>query len=366
MVFRSVFAACGLAAAFCLISPAQSNSTPSPGATATGQSGQSSPAQSQPGSPSLELKDLPADPHTPTPAEREQQRQQQILNAAMRLATVQARWGPDMNTPGLSIALTEVHRTKTPEGTTQLTYQITGSGFSRDEKFMLVRWPLNAQAEPVMDGVNFDEKGVAVCAAEAQPQPPAAVAPDASAPASGLSPAPVPNAGAAQPGPPPPPSCSNTMQLHQPVEIRATAGSGEAIRVAVMGQDRRHGAAASAIPFPIANADKGCKLQVILGMTDASLVLIEGTGFPPNTPLKIDAVTGANTRTLHPKTNADGRMVFPLLPGANAQSNGETTVRFAGVNHVPSLANSSAPPAPDPDCAPAVSFQWGKGSYKAE
>jgi hypothetical protein len=133
-----------------------------------------------------------------------------------------------------------------------------------------------------------------------------------------------------------------------------------------MGEDRRHGAAASVVPFPIANSDKGCSLQVILGMRDAGLVLIEGTGFPPNTPLKIDAVTAGNTRTLHPKTNADGRMVFPLLPGANGQNPGETTVRFAGVNHVPSLANSNAPPPPDPDCAPAVTFHWGKGTYKTQ
>jgi hypothetical protein len=368
MVFRSVIAACGLAAAFCLNSPAQSTGSSSGTATTLGQSvqaGQSTPAQSQPGSPSLQLKDLPPDPHTLTAAEKEQQRAQQVLNAAMRLATLQARWGPDMDTPGLSIALTEVRRAKSAEGATQLTYQITGSGFSPDEMLTLVRWPLDGEARPVMGGLNFDAKGVAICAVEAQPQPSTASTPDASSSTAAPA-APAPNAGPAPSEPAPAPSCANTMHLHQPIEIKVTAASGEAIRVAVMGEDRRHGAAASVVPFPIANADKGCKLQVILGMTDASLVLIEGTGFPPNTPLKIDAVTGTNTRTLHPKTNADGRMVFPLLPGSNGQSNGETTVRFAGVNHVPSLANSNAPPSPDPDCAPAVSFHWGKGTYKAE
>ena len=73
----------------------------------------------------------------------------------MRLATLQARWGPDMDTPGLSISLTEVRRAKSAEGTTQLTYQITGSGFPPDEKLTLVRWPLDGEARPVMGGLNF-------------------------------------------------------------------------------------------------------------------------------------------------------------------------------------------------------------------
>jgi hypothetical protein len=312
---------------------------------------------------------LPADPHTPTPEELQQQRQQQMVNAALRLATMQARWGPDMDTPGLSIALTEVGRTKTPEGATQITYQITGSGFGPDEKLLLVRWPLNSEAHPVMGDINFDAKGVAVCVGEAQPQPAAPAASGASAqaavPADGLSAAPAPNAGGT-PSAASTPGCANTMQPRQPVEIQATAAPGEAIRVAIMGDDRKHGAAASVIPFPVANADKGCRLQVILGMRDAGLVLIEGTGFPPNTPMKIDAVTAGNTRTLHPKTNADGRMVFSFLPGANGQNSGETTVRFAGVNHIPSLADSSTTPQPDPACAPAVTFPWGKGTYKPQ
>jgi hypothetical protein len=313
---------------------------------------------------------LPADPHTPTPAELEQQRQQQALAAATRLATLQARWGPAMDTPGLSIALTEVQRTRTAAGTTQITYQITGTGFSPDERLMLVRWPLNTEAEPVMGGINFEAKGVAVCATEAQPVPPASATPNASAeaaaPAGGLSAAPVPNGGGTPLAPARPPSCANTMQPHQPVEIQTTAAAGEAIRVAVLSEDRRHGAAASVIPFPIANVDKGCKLQVILGMKEAALVLIEGTGLPANTAVKIDAITAGNTRTLHPKTNADGRLVSSILPGVSGQDSGETTVRFGGVNHIPSLAASSAPTPPDPDCAPAVSFQWGKGTYKPE
>jgi hypothetical protein len=95
------------------------------------------------------LQDLPPDPHTPSPAEVEEQHQRAVLNAAMRLASMQAHWGPDMDSPGLTIALKEVRRAKMAQGTS-ITYQITGSGFSPDEKLMLVRWPLNSEAQSVM------------------------------------------------------------------------------------------------------------------------------------------------------------------------------------------------------------------------
>jgi hypothetical protein len=375
MVSRSVLAALGVAAAVCFNCQAQSTAAPSQPGTSpsqSGQAGQSAPAPSQPAAP-LQLRDLPPDPHTPTPAEQQQQRQQAAMNAAVRLATLEAHWGPEMDTPGLSIALTEVGRTKMPEGGTQITYRITGSGFSPEERLMLVRWPLNGEAHPVMSGIGFDAKGVAVCGAQAQTgavgagtkgssgpgsEPGSATAEGTSAPA-------TPNAGGTAAANAVP-SCADTMKPQQPVEIEATVAEGEAVRVAVMGNDRKHGAAATVIPFPIAGEDKGCKVEVILGMRDAALVLIEGTGLPGSAPMQVNLITGGNTRILHAKTSADGRLIIPVLPAASGQDSGETTVRFGGNRPAPSLKASGAPPAPDAGCAPEVSFQFGKGTYKAE
>ncbi len=125
MVSRSVLAASCLAAIFGASSLAQS-APPS-----TQQNSTSTPvAPAQTTQPKLQLQDLPPDPHTPTPAELEQQRQQQVLQGALRLASVEAHWGPEMDSPGVSLAVTEVKRTKTPEGATQITWQMTGSGFA--------------------------------------------------------------------------------------------------------------------------------------------------------------------------------------------------------------------------------------------
>ena len=370
MAFRFVLAACVLAALPGVSSLAQSTS---PQAQQNSAQQSSAPTQAQPAAPKLQLEDLPPEPHTPTAAELQQEHEQAVLNAAVRLATMQARWGPDMDTPGVSIALTERGRTKTATGT-NITYQITGTGFSPTEKLMLVRWPLNSQAHTEMQGITIDATGVAVCsdAAQEQPaQPSSAGVPNASAqaaaPVSKLSAAPAPNTGgSAQPPFTPPPSCSATMQPHQPVEIQTTAAPGEAIRVALLTEDRKQGAATSTIPFPLISTDKGCSLQVILGMKDAALVLIDGIGFPPNTPLKLEASTGTEARELHPRANAQGRIVVPLLTGDKGQTSGQTTVRFAGLNRQPTLDTAKEAAQPHPDCAPSVSFPWGEGSYKVE
>jgi hypothetical protein len=368
MVSRFVLAVCACAAVSCMGSWAQSTSSSSQPATPTAQAGQPNSTQQAPGSttgaaaPKLQLQDLPPDPHTLSPAEQERARQEQALNAALRLASLQAHWGPEMSTPGLSITMTELGRTKGANGT-QIEYQITGTGFTPADKLMLVRWPLDGQAKAVMGGIGFDAKGVAVCNDASAAQALAAAA-------ANLSAAPAPagqgNAQSAAPGFTPPPSCTTTMKMGQPVEIETTAAAGEAIRVALVTEDRKRAAEASAIPFPIENADKACRLQVILSIKDATLVLLDGTGFPASTPLKLVASTGSNSRELHPRSNAQGRIVIPLLTGAKGQTSGVTTVKFAGINREPTLDTPKEEATPNPDCAPTVSYPWGEGSYKAQ
>jgi len=303
-----------------------------------------------PSTPPLQLHDLPPDPHTPTPAETEQAKEQRILAAATQMAVQQAHWGPEISSPGLSIALVETGRTKTPQGT-EITYHITGSGFAPIDRLSLVRWPLNSAAETLMSGITFNDKGLAVCAAP----PPAAPANLSSAPA----PHDVPPAPTA-------PSCTKKFKPGDPIEIQTTAAPGEVVRVAILGQDRKHGAATSAIPFPLAGQDKACRLQVLLGMKDAEMVLIEGTGFPANTPLKLDTTSYGSSRTLNTKTNADGRLMVLVLPGVKGHDSGDTTVKFGGITHVPSLEDSKSPAPADPDCDPSVTFPWGRGSYKPQ
>lgn len=153
------------------------------------------------------------------------------------------------------------------------------------------------------------------------------------------------------------------MKPDQPVEIQAVAAPGEAIRVALIGADRSNGAAASVVPFPIAASDKGCSLEVVLAMKDADLDIVQGAGFPANSTIKVETTTAGQTQTLDSKTNADGRVVFAVLPGQQGAPSGDTTVRYMGILHTP---GEPAPATPDPACAPAVTFHWGQGTYKPQ
>lgn len=350
MVSRSIGAVCSRAAIVSFLSACLLGFVvPCNAQTSATQTSPTVPQSQQPQQPKqpLQLEDLPPDAHTLTPEQQAQLRQQQTLQAALQLAQLQARWGPAMSTPGLSASLVQVGQTKTTEGAKEVSYHVTGTGFTPGDSLSLIRWPLDGQAEAVMSGITLDPNGTAICPEKPLP--------------------PVPTLPADQPRPAPKgPDCKTVMQAGQPVQLTMTGAKGEPVRIALVDNDRQRGAAATAVPFPLANEDKGCRLQVLLGLKDASMVLIDGTGFPPSTPLKLEAISGTHTRTLSPTTSNDGHFVVVDLPGQQGDVSGTATVRFAGISHVPSLEDSKNPPAPDPQCAPSVTFPWGKGSYKAE
>lgn len=301
-------------------------------------------AQEQPAKP-LQLQNLPPDSHTLTPEEQAKLKQQQAIQAVQQLASLQARWGTPMSTPGLSAALVEAGRTKAADGGTEISYHVTGTGFTPGDSLSLIQWPLNTQAKTTMSGITLDPNGTVIC--PEKPLPPVPTLPGQTRPAAKG------------------PDCKTVMQAGQPVTVTATAAKGEPVRVALVDDDRQKGAATTTVPFPLAGEDKGCRLQVMLGLKDASMVLIEATGFPPNSTLNLEMSSGGNTRQIHSPTTAEGRTVVVDLPGRQGQESGTATVRFTGIEHVPSLAEAKAPP-PDPQCAPAVTFPWGKDSYKVE
>lgn len=230
-----------------------------------------------------------------------------------RLAAAQNSWSTANSAPGMALALKEMGRAKAADGTTEITYRITGTGFTPDMKLTLVRWPLNQHVTPLMDGVVIDSTGTAVCGG--------------------------PEAG----------SCGKTMAANAPVELKVTAAKGEAVRVALVASDRKHGAAASVVPFPITGEDRGCKLQLLLGTKNAELVLIEGDGFNPNVAYTVGSESFGQKETLNAKPNANGHFVAAMTPWINGHDSGDTVIYYQS-----------------PACTPTVSFHWGKDTYKAQ
>jgi hypothetical protein len=388
MRFFSVLFTGVAALSLCLSSLAQA----SPGQTSQTQTtpAQSSPApatQAQPADtpaqpaaqapvPQLKLEDLPPDPHTPTPEEIAEQQAAQQRAQIVRVASAQANWGPRASTKGITLTMKETGRTKAVAGTI-ITYRLATTGFAPGTRLVLLRWPLNQNVTPLMDGIALDASGTAICAGPAAPAaataPSSPNAPGTSAPgtadqgtsapgtstdANAAAAASGSTSGSAQetasgpataPRPTGPASCVATMKVGDPIEVTTTAAKGEAIRLALVSEDRKTGGATSAIPFPVEGKDKGCTLQVLLGSKDAELVLIEGDGFTPSAPFTMGAETFGEKTSITAKPDAQGHLVAAMTPYIPGHDSGDTVVYYQS----------------DP-CTPTLSFHWGKGNYKAE
>jgi hypothetical protein len=339
MGFPSVLFAGSLAALLCVSSSAQ---TMDQGYGQ--QSQQAAPAQApaaQSSTPQLKLESLPPDPHTPTPEELAAEELAQKRAQIQRVAASMANWGPKMSSQGVTLTMKEVSRENVASGT-MLTYRLLVSGFAPGTRLTLMRWPLNQAVTSVMDGIVIDASGTAVCG------PPTSTLSTPSGPEATSQPATGAGSGGAA-GSNTVPSCAKTMQANAPVEITATAAKGEAIRVGLLSEDRKTGAAASVVPFPITGVDRGCKLSVLLGSKDAELVLIEGDGFKPDLPFTAGTETFGQKTTLSAKVNAQGHFLAAMTPYVEGHDSGDTVIYY----------QSDA-------CTPTVSFHWGKGSYKAE
>lgn len=310
--------------------PAQQQSAPSQqqqAAPAQQQSAPSlqSPSGQQPAEPQLQLRDLPPDAHTPTPEEEAQQRAAQMRMQITRIASAQANWGPAMSTPGDSLELKETGRKQSDAGTV-ISYQLMTKGFTPDMQLTLLRWPLNQPVGGVMSGIVVDSSGAAVCGGGSSTASPPANTLTFQAP-----------------------SCAKTITPGTPITITTAVAKGEAIRVGLISVDKKHAAAASVIPFPIEGADKGCKLDVILGAKDGELILIKGEGFQKDATYMLGTEAFGQKRPLNATINDKGRFTAAVTPWVPGHDAGDTVVYY----------QSST-------CTPTVSFHWGKDTYKPE
>jgi len=345
----SVFFAGCLAASLCLSSSAQTmdqsyGSQQQPAPTAQAPAAPSS-------TPQLKLESLPPDPHTPTPEEKAAAEAAVQRAQVQRIAAAMANWGPKASSPGITLTLKEMSREKAAAGT-MITYHLLANGFAPGTRLTLLRWLLNQNVTAVLNGIVIDASGTAVCAppapASAAPRAPASGTAESGTAASGTAVS-NPSSAAAPAATPAVPDCTKTMQPNAPVEITTATARGEAVRVGLIAEDKKSGAAASVVPFPITGEDRGCKLEVVLGARDAELVLIEGNGFKPDVSFTAGTETFGEKTSLAAKPDAQGHFVAAMTPYVQGHDSGNTVIYY----------QSQA-------CTPTVSFHWGKDSYKAE
>lgn len=303
MRFPSVLLLCGILAA------APSLFAQYSGATSSQTSSKQATTPSKTATPGLHLQSLPPLPHALSPAQRKALETKRILAAINRLAINQANWGPAHSSPGASLVLVDKGHKSTPEGT-QLTFALHATGFKPGDSIKLFRWPLNASVKQLATGLTVDSSGQVICPEISQG------------------------------------NCLASMQPGDPVEVKDIAARGEPLRVAIGTPDAKKHAQTTIIPFPLEGTSKACKLEVILGAKNASLVLLEGAGFPASSKVELHIVSYGQDHPVTTTTSAHGGLIVAVLPEINGHTSGKTTISYQGSS-----------------CSPSISFPWGKGSY---
>jgi hypothetical protein len=317
MHFSSVLLLCGLVAAVPSLS-AQTTSAPNTGSTTmanpapqTTSKAASTPQNSAPAAP-LKLESLPPEPHTLTPAQIAKLREQRILQATTQLARNEAAWGPAHSTPGTSLQMVETSRKSTPQGL-QITYTFKVKGFKPSDNLRLIQWPLDQNLKVLNTGLSLDAQGQLICPAITQGD------------------------------------CLSSMQPGDAVKFATTAARGEALRLAVFDDTTKQHAETTFIPFPLLYKGKSCQLEVMLGVKNAALVLLEGVGFPASKTLQIQTTSNGENHPVTTTTSASGQLLAALMPVVANKTSGTATLSYDG----------------GPTCSPSLSFPWGEGSYHA-
>jgi len=315
MRFPSVLLLCGMIAAAPALIAQQTASSSSQGPTGTPAQTTTTPSKapeqgkSQSSTPALHLESLPPLPRELTPAQQKALEAKRVLAEVNRIARNQVNWGPAMSTPGYSLAVIDKGHKSTPEGT-QVTFSVHAKGFQPGDSLRLLRWPLDSAIKDVASGLTVDGTGQLICPEISQG------------------------------------NCLSSMQPGDPVHVTELAARGEPLRLAVVSADGRKQAEATIIPFPLEDTSNNCKLEVILGAKNSSLVLLEGAGFPPRTKVEVHIVSYGKDQPVTTTTNSQGGLIVAVLPEIAGHASGTTTVSYKGSS-----------------CSPSLSFPWGKGSY---
>lgn len=221
---------------------------------------------------------------------------------AQRLTAMHEAWGPRASTPNVSLTIVEESRTGA-----DFRYALRATGIRSGTVFTLMSWPVTQRGPAeVLQGVTFDDKGMAICAGRAG-------------------------------------TCGNPAFPNDPIHIPFRAVPGEPVRLAIVSSDGLIKAFAKIVPLPLQGENKGCRVSATLLTPGAELLFIEGTGFTPNAELTMSTESEGEKHDLKGKDDAQGRFISALLPFKQGLTRGTVKILLNGGG-----------------CSPAVSVPWGK------
>jgi hypothetical protein len=211
-------------------------------------------------------------------------------------------WGPKASTPNASLEIRE-----TAVSGARHQFRLFATGLPADGVYSIVTWPVTQKGpSEILKGVTLGDSGVAVCAGA-------------------------------------PGRCGSADKPNDPIDIVLQPIPGEPSRLGLVSADRMTKVFARIVPVPVKGEDRGCGAEAILLTPRGELVLIEGSGFPPNSNVGIDSDSAGERHNGTEKTDADGRMTSAFLPNKQGVAGGTLKVILKSAQ-----------------CSPAVSIAWGQ------
>lgn len=139
---------------------------------------------------------------------------------------------------------------------------------------------------------------------------------------------------------------SDSLTDGSELEVSITAAKGEPVRFVLRTEDSKTMIGGTLVPFPIESTDHGCKLNALLADPAANSVILYMDGFPPNSDVAVESVSGGGPqqRTVH--TDAYGQASTIDQPHSSGGDSGTATETAQTKN-----------------CKVSVNVPWGRGSY---
>jgi len=186
-------------------------------------------------------------------------------------------------------------------------FRLIASGVPKDGVYAMLAWPVTQKGpSEVLTGVTLDGNGQAICAGV-------------------------------------PGTCGSADKPNDPIDLVLGPIPGEPVRIALISADGATKVFSKLVPIPLSGDDRGCRVEATLLTPGAELVLIEGSGFPPNSDVTMESESQGEHHSGKAKTDADGRYASALLPYRQGVARGSTKINLKAAK-----------------CAPSLTFAWGR------
>jgi hypothetical protein len=218
------------------------------------------------------------------------------------------------NSPGVVFALEETARTTLEDGTPEVTYQLSASGFPQGKTYSLWFDRVGEESKRIVNKLYVDDSGIMIV----QEFNPDTVVPFLPAPMATVLPL--------------------TVDHFQP---------GEPVLLSLISEDEEIKGHAKDFPIPIEDRNGSCHLYLELITPDRTAFAAWGKGFSPNEELAIESRSNGEVVKSRRNVEVDGNFLEILLPEVKRKSRGSASFHVTGMS-----------------CSLMVEYEWGSRRSK--